>query len=544
LRQLTKSGTTIVLLILIGAVAAGIAISMAYDYSVPSGREQVPRSEGEPLFITSGVASGDVRQTSAVIWSRANREAQMNLEYDTDPNFSHSKLQRGMVVNQSADFAGHVKLESLTPDTRYYYRVWFSDRDVQNLISNSTNGTFVTAPEQASPSTSERPISFIFAADLGGQKYCRQTDKGGYSIFAKMEELSPSFFIANGDMIYADDTCPADGPDGPGGWQNIPGNFSAIIDPDIDWTDIDQVYDVYVEHWKYNRVDPYLQSFLQSTSMYSQWDDHEVVNDFAGPSLYWNSLNKDRKGYPNIVQAGRDAFFDYSPIDITPSEPSRIYRSFNWGSDLDLIILDARSYRSPNDMSDEPTNNKTMLGADQLQWLEQILLNSKATWKVVSCDVPISVPTGFNASTFGRDGWATGNETDYSSKTGNEREFRKLLEFLDDNDIKNVVFVTTDVHFAANIEYEIDVNGDGDTLLFHELISGPLSAFRVGISEVPIPKLDTTFSPNLLYKEGTIFNFGYVRIEKSNDGRPHLVADVRGEDGLPRQNSLLDLVPQ
>ena len=32
-----------------------------------------------------------------------------------------------------------------------------------------------------------------------------------------MKELSPDFFIANGDMIYAGDKCPADGPDGPSG---------------------------------------------------------------------------------------------------------------------------------------------------------------------------------------------------------------------------------------------------------------------------------------------------------------------------------------
>ncbi|HEY9387995.1 MAG TPA: alkaline phosphatase D family protein [Nitrososphaeraceae archaeon] len=88
-----------------------------------------------------------------------------------------------------------------------------------------------------------------------------------------------------------------------------------------------------------------------------------------------------------------------------------------------------------------------------------------------------------------------GNETNFSSKTGFEIELQQLLKFLDDNDIKNIVFVTTDVHFPANILYEVDANNDGDKLIFYDLISGPLSAFRLGMPDgVPIPKLDTTLT--------------------------------------------------
>lgn len=43
----------------------------------------------------------------------------------------------------------------------------------------------------------------------------------------------------------------------------------------------------------------------------------------------------------------------------------------------------------------------------------------------------------------------------------------------------------------------------------YELVSGPLNAIRGGI---PFPELDGTFNPSLLYGEGNIFNFGYIRI--------------------------------
>jgi alkaline phosphatase D len=499
-------------------------------------------STNNTLVVTYGIASGDVTNDSAVVWSRSNQEAQMHVEYDTNSNFSQPKsMNAATLTNQTTDYTAYVKLERLSPDMLYYYRVWFSNKS-DSLNSGTLTGSFRTAPDPSFSST--KPLSFIFAADLGGQKHCRQADNGGYSIFEKMKELSPAFFIANGDMIYAADKCPVKGPSDD--WKNIPGNFSGIADPDVNWNNTEQVRDTYLKHWQYNRADPYLQGFLQDTSMYTQWDDHEVINDFGALWPYWNSFNKDREGYPNIVNEGREAFFNYSPTDRNQDDKNRIYRSFNWGPYLDLFILDGRSYRSPNSMVDTPENNKTLLGSKQLQWLEQNLANSSAAWKVISSDIPISVPTGANASILGRDGWANGNETNFSSKTGFERELQQLLRFLNDNNIQNIVFVTTDVHFPANILYEVDANDDGDKLIFHELISGPLSAFRFGTpGGVPIPKLDSTFNPKMLYEEGGIFNFGYVQVQKQpEDNLVHLIARIVDENGLVRPNSFLDLKPQ
>ena len=313
------------------------------------------------LVVTHGIASGDVTNDSAVVWSRSNQEAHMHVEYDTNSNFSQPKsMNAATLTNQTTDYTAYVKLERLSPDTLYYYRVWFSNKS-DSLNSGTLTGSFRTAPDSSFSST--KPLSFIFAADLGGQKHCRQADNGGYSIFEKMKELSPDFFIANGDMIYAADTCPVKGPSD--NWKNIPGNFSGIADPDVNWNNTEQVRDTYLKHWQYNRLDPYLQGFLQDTSMYTQWDDHEVINDFGALWPYWNSFNKDREGYPNIVNEGREAFFNYSPTDRNQDDKNRIYRSFNWGPYLDLFILDGRSYRSPNSMVDTPENNKTMLGSER-----------------------------------------------------------------------------------------------------------------------------------------------------------------------------------
>ena len=74
------------------------------------------------------------------------------------------------------------------------------------------------------------------------------------------------------------------------------------------------------------------------------------------------------------------------------------------------------SYRSRNDVPDTLQNNKTLLGRDQLQWLEQSLLNSNATWKVISSDVPTTIPSCFNKQ-LGCDNWATDDTNTTFEKT-------------------------------------------------------------------------------------------------------------------------------
>jgi alkaline phosphatase D len=521
--------------------------------------------------ITHGVASGDVTNQSAVIWSRVNDQpAQMNVEYDTDANFTNP-LRETAQANSNTDFTAHAKLDGLRPNTQYYYRVWFTGSDIENnnnTINNNNSsttsdiaeqveiGTFRTASSPNMTSNSSNAISFIWSGDLGGQNFCRNADEGGYSIFKSMQSLNPDFFIANGDMIYADGACPAQGPTFLNNtnnqtitWTNIPGDFKSLADPSVDWNNITEVRSIFMEHWKYNRNDTYFKEFLSNVSMYSQWDDHEIINDFGSKWPYWNLFSVNREGYPNIAKEGINGFLYYSPLDSDNdngagnNSDTRIYRSFNWGKNLDLFLLDARSYRSQNHVADAPDGNKTMLGVEQLEWLKQELSNSNATWKVISSDVPISIPTGSNASILGRDGWANGNETsNYSYYTGFERELTDLLRFIDEQSIKNIVFITTDVHFPAFIRYNFDLNNDGNMTEIHEFVSGPLSAIRLG---VPFPILDETFNPSLLYGEGNIFNFGYIRIEDGSDnGQPHLIADIRDENGIVRPGSTLDLIPQ
>ena len=149
---------------------------------------------------------------------------------------------------------------------------------------------------------------------------------------------------------------------------------------------------------------------------------------------------------------------------------------------------------------------------------------------MVSIDVPLSLVSGDLRSA---DSWANGG-----GPTGFETELLDLLRFLDARDLTNVVFVVGDAHYPHFIRHDRDFDGDGDRLLFHELVVGPLSA-ELGARR----QLDPTTAPQTLYADGGIFNFGYARVRRAA-GRPHFVVDVRDDAGRVRPGSLLDLAPR
>jgi alkaline phosphatase D len=121
-----------------------------------------------PLRITHGIASGDVTVTEAVIWARANRAAQMMVEYTPAPAVSWPPLRQvGPVVDAHDDFTGKVVLQGLLPDTRYVYWVRFiTSAEGVDVVSEA--GQFRTAPADGAA----RALTLVWWGDLGGQLYC------------------------------------------------------------------------------------------------------------------------------------------------------------------------------------------------------------------------------------------------------------------------------------------------------------------------------------------------------------------------------------
>ncbi len=405
--------------------------------------------------------------TSAVVWGRGFEERPLTVEYAAAPGGSSASVSAA--VTRSADLTGKVVLAGLSPATRYTYRV--------RQGGESVEGSFVTAPAR----DQARPVTFLWSGDLGGGRLCRHI-QDGYPIFKPMARLKPDFFLFVGDTIYADLRC--GGPD----W--VPGyDFAA--------TTLEEFRDKH----RYNRADPTLQEFFRSTSVYAIWDDHEVKNDFSGPS-------------EPLMPVGRRAFLDYWPIQPPPDEPARLYRKARWGRLLEVFILDTRQYRSPNQDPDGP--GKTMLGAAQRRWLIDDVSTSTATWKAVVSSVPLSVPTGRPGA---RDSWSGANRLGFPEEnaTGFAVERDLILRTLRDRKVKNLFWLVADVHHAEVIRHR-----PWPDFTFHEFIAGPLAASRGR----PRP-LDMGLNSYSLYGLGEIDNFGEVTIDQS--GLTVRIIDVTGK---------------
>src|SRR5262249_46251492 len=140
--------------------------------------------------------SGDVTDTTAVIWARAATETTLIIEYATTAEFSDVRPGGTTQVAATTDFTGTVTVTGLRPAARYYYRV----RPAGGEITASESGTFATAPAPEQP----RDVTFLWAGDLGGQGFCRQPE---YGIFTPMKAVAADFFVFEGDTIYADSPC-------------------------------------------------------------------------------------------------------------------------------------------------------------------------------------------------------------------------------------------------------------------------------------------------------------------------------------------------
>lgn len=153
---------------------------------------------------------------------------------------------------------------------------------------------------------------------------------------------------------------------------------------------------------------------------------------------------------------------------------------------MELFLLDERSFRDANPDNYDPDGIE-MLGKKQLAWLKKALKKSEATWKIISTHDPLSIVTG---GVDDRDAW--GQED--PAVLGREVQLAEILKFIKEHDIKNVIFLTSDVHFTAAIAYDPSRATAKDFNPFWEFVIGPIHAGAFGPGN-----LDTSFGPQYDY---------------------------------------------
>ncbi len=150
-------------------------------------------------------------------------------------------------------------------------------------------------------------------------------------------------------------------------------------------------------NWKYNLLDKNLLAFNAEIPTVSQWDDHEVLDNWWPGEPLTRAVHQRRKYAEKstlilMARASR-AMREYLPITEDPTEPGRVYRKISYGPLLDVFMLDMRSYRGPNaeNMQETYGPDAYFLGPQQVAWLKRELLNSRATWKVIANDMPLAL---------------------------------------------------------------------------------------------------------------------------------------------------------
>jgi alkaline phosphatase D len=386
-----------------------------------------------------GVAAGEMRPTSALLWTRAPRPGPLEIDFQ-----GRTALALRPALRRN-DQVVRVTFSGLRPGTRYTYRF-------RQGTSTTAVGHFTTAPRQSS----NTGVRFAVSGDAdatpgpnGAPGFNR------YEVYGRMAAERNDFNVNLGDTIYSDS--------------------------ELAGAAVARTVQQKREKYKLGLALPALRTLRATTGLYSQWDDHEFVNDFS------KAENGD-----DIYRAGIQAFLDYAPV--APPSAVGLYRSFRWGKNLELFFLDERSFRSakatavcggdvaptaPQAVRDafatiapslktpvskacldaiaDPT--RTMLGAAQLAAFTKAIKASTATWKVVVNEVPIQQ---FYALPYDRwEGYAA------------ERE--RLLRFLQAN-VKNVVFLTTDTH--ANLVNEVrfgTLGGAPESSGMWEVVTGPVA---------------------------------------------------------------------
>src|SRR5499425_1560426 len=500
---------------------ATAAASTAITAVVP--KPYLSRAADRPI-ITHGIQSGDVSLDSAVIWARADRPARMLAEVATTDSFK--TIHRAVFVDAlpETDFTANALIDGLPAGQDIFYRISFQDLASPTIVGEPMTGRFRTAPSD------RRSISFVWSGDTAGQGWGIDEARGGMRTYATMLRNRPDFFIHNGDNIYADGPILAE-QKMPNGeiWKNV------VIEEKAKPA---ETLAEFRANYKYNLLDKNVLAFNAEVPIFSQWDDHEVTNNWWPGELLTRAEHQ-RKKYVEknalllSARAAR-AFHEYMPLRTTQSEPGRIYRKISYGPMLDVFMLDMRSYRGPNGEGKEDSYGPAayFLGPTQVAWLKQELTNSRATWKVIAADMPISLLVVYDLDRkWGVEAIAQGDD---GPPRGRELEIADILSFIKRSGVRNTVWLTADVHYTAAHYYDPSKAVFQDFEPFWEFVSGPLHAGTFGPNS-----LDKTFGPELVYikapskeqgqnlppSEGLQF-FGHVAIDGASGQMTVTLKDI------------------
>jgi phosphodiesterase/alkaline phosphatase D-like protein len=494
-----------------------------------------------------GVASGDASSTGATFWTRAldstaPANTALTLQITTDPTFATVSNTFNCTTDSTKDYVGKLDVTGLVPNTVYYYRF------VGPTSELSIVGKVKTAPD-ASTSV---PLHFGFSGDNDGlmRPYALATQLPAQNLdfFMNLGDViyeNASNVLGNNGASWLNSPSVT--------LSGSAANLNGVPVAGTTFATQAQLKADYEKKYRENflPVNTGGQNSLQvlhaAQGTYTTWDNHELgnrqyinggaaaggsvggaagtdmptgrgVDARAGGSGNVNNVNDVNASATDIMnrsvgfQTLRDVFINYEPIASrplinAPTDPrtdgtKQLYTAQQWGKNAIFINTDSRSYRdirikTSTGAADDTTAprannpNRTYLGATQLVWLEQNLLNAQnagTMWKFVSVSDPIdqlgpigggltlnNLPNFCNPTTPCSYGPVSA-DGGKAYMGGYRAERNALLKFIADNRITNVVFMSADDH--QNRINEVTYSPTGQTEVQSSYVKVPY-AFSV-----------------------------------------------------------------
>jgi len=428
-------------------------------------------------IVDAGVSAGPLGRDAAIVWAHADRPARLAVEYSTTSTFTNPRRVRGTIATPGTGLTARAMIGDLRPGQDVFYRVRFEDVANARIVSEPQDGRFRTAPAQG------RPVRIAWTADVCGQGWGIDQSRGGMRLFATMADANPDLFVHVGDTIYADGPLREDVTLDDGTvWRNIVTPAKSKVAETID---------EYRGNHLYNRLDQHYRRFAAQVGHVVMWDDHEVRDNWYHAQVLPDQSPYTEKRVAVLAARARQAFLESYPVTMARSADASIYRSISVGPLAEVFALDMRSYRSANNENTQPRPgaDTQLLGRRQAQWLADALSRSRATWKIVAADMPLGVVVAHQPGR--HEAVANG---DPGPALGRELEIARLLSTLKDRSVRNVVWITGDVHYCAAHHYDPTRAAVKDFDPFWEFIAGPAHAgtFAPGV-------LDRTFGPEVRF---------------------------------------------
>lgn len=334
-RQFLKWGSFIT----VSVATTGLAACGGSDNDNPPSTPPAtgPVTTPQTLSFAHGVASGDPKPDSVMLWTRVNGAngtdtVNVTLQVSATQDFATLIVNDVHPATPDFDYTLRTKVSNLAASTTYFYRY------LVNGVTSMTGRTR-TAPAAGTPVSQLR---FAFMT-------CQDWSVNHWAGMAEIAAMDLDFVVHMGDYIY--ESIGADFQSG----EAEPAHTALTLPNGTRLAEDNSVYATTLADYRYlyktYRTDPRLQALHAAHPVISIWDDHEFSDDCWQDHQTYTVSDDQTEQLPRRRSANQ-AWFEFMPADVTLdlANPSfqniQIYRQFQFGDLATLVMTDERLYRA------------------------------------------------------------------------------------------------------------------------------------------------------------------------------------------------------